>query len=33
LNDVGIEPLQELSIEEFSSLAGLLLVPQVIEQN
>lgn len=33
LNDVGIEPLQELSIEEFSSLSGLLLVPQVIEQN
>lgn len=33
LNDVGIDPLQKLSMEEFSAMSGLILVPQVIEQN
>lgn len=33
LNDVGIEPLQELTMEEFSAMSGLILVPQCIEQN
>lgn len=33
LNDIGIEPLQKLSIEEFSAMSGLILVPQIIEQN
>ena len=33
LNDVGIEPLQSLTMEEFASLSGLILIPQVIENN
>ena len=33
LNDVGIEPLQELTMEEFSAMSGLILLPQTIEQN
>lgn len=33
LNDVGIEPLKVLTIEEFASLSGLLLIPQAIAQN
>lgn len=33
LNDIGIDPLQKLSIEEFAAMSGLILVPQVIEQN
>lgn len=33
LNDVGIEPLQELTMEEFSAMSGLILIPQCIEQN
>lgn len=33
INDNGIESLQELSIEEFSSLSGLNIIPQSIEQN
>lgn len=33
LNDVGIDPLQKLSMEEFAAMSGLILVPQVIEQN
>ena len=32
-NDVGIDPLQELTMEEFSAMSGLILVPQTIEQN
>jgi len=31
INDVGIEPLQTLTIEEFAAMSGLILVPQVIE--
>ncbi len=33
LNDVGIDPLQLLTIEEFSAMSGVMLIPQVIEQN
>ena len=33
LNDVGIEPLQILTIEEFSAMSGVMLIPKVIEQN
>lgn len=33
LNDVGIQPLQKLTMDEFSAMSGLILVPQVIEQN
>ena len=33
VNDVGIEPLQTLTIEEFAAMSGLILVPQVVEQN
>lgn len=33
LNDVGIEPLQTLTIEEFSAMSGLILIPQTIGQN
>lgn len=33
LHDVGIEPLQTLTIEEFASLPGLILIPQTIAQN
>lgn len=33
LNDVGIEPLQTLTIEEFAAMSGLILVPQVIQNN
>jgi len=33
LHDVGIEPLQTLTIEEFASLSGLILIPQTIAQN
>lgn len=32
-NDVGMEPLQSLTMEEFAAMSGLILVPQVIEQN
>lgn len=33
LNDVGIDPLQILTIEEFAAMSGVMLIPQVIEQN
>lgn len=33
VNDDGIESLQTLSIEEFSALSGLNIIPQSIEQN
>lgn len=33
LNDVGIEPLNVLTIEEFSAMSGLLLIPKHIENN
>lgn len=33
LNDVGIEPLNVLTIEEFSAMSGLILVPKHIENN
>lgn len=32
-NDVGIDPIQSLTIEEFSALSGIIVIPQVIEQN
>lgn len=33
LNDIGIEPLQKYTMEEFSAMQGLILIPQTIEQN
>jgi len=30
-NDVGIDPIQSLTIEEFSALSGIIVIPQVIE--
>lgn len=33
LNDTGIKSLQDLSIDEFNSMSGQSIVPQVIEQN
>ena len=33
LNDVGIDPLQTYSMDEFSAMSGMILVPQIIEQN
>lgn len=33
LNDIGIDPIQELSIEEFSAMSGIILIPKTIEQN
>ena len=33
INDVGIDPLQTLTIEEFSAMSGLILVPKYIENN
>lgn len=33
INDTGFESLQDLSIDEFSSLSGQTLIPKVIEQN
>lgn len=33
INDDGIKSIQDLSIEEFSSLSGLTVIPTVIEQN
>lgn len=33
LNDVGIEPLQELTMEEFAAMSGMILIPECIEQN
>ena len=32
-NDVGIDPIQSLTIEEFSAMSGIIVIPQVIEQN
>ena len=32
-NDVGIDPLQELTMEEFSSLSGIQIIPDIIEYN
>lgn len=32
-NDIGKKSLQDLTIEEFSSLSGLQIIPSVIEQN
>lgn len=33
LNDTGLKPLQEMSIDEFNALSGQSIVPQIIEQN
>lgn len=33
INDDGIKSIQDLSIEEFSSLSGLTIIPSIIEQN
>ena len=33
LHDIGIDPLQKLSMEEFAAMSGLILIPQTIEQN
>ena len=32
-NDVGIEPIQSLTMEEFSAMSGIIVIPKVIEQN
>ena len=32
-SDVGIEPLQSLTIEEFAAMSGLIIIPKVIETN
>lgn len=32
-NDVGTVPLQELSMEEFAAMSGMVVIPTVIEQN
>lgn len=32
-NDVGIDPIQSLTIEEFSAMSGIIVIPKVIEQN
>ena len=32
-NDVGTIPLQELSMEEFAAMSGMVVIPTVIEQN
>lgn len=32
-NDVGATPLAELTMEEFSSMSGLIIIPKTIEQN
>jgi len=32
-NDIGLEPLQSLTIEEFYALSGVIVVPKVIEHN
>ena len=33
LNDVGLEPLQSLTMEEFAAMSGVIIIPQVIEKN
>ena len=33
LNDVGIEPLQILTMEEFAAISGIIVIPKVIEKN
>ena len=33
LNDVGVDPIQSLTIEEFSAMSGIIVIPQIIEQN
>lgn len=32
-NDVGTTPLQELTMEEFAAMSGLIIMPKIIEQN
>lgn len=32
-NDVGNIPLQELTMEEFAAMSGMIIIPKVIEQN
>ena len=32
-NDVGVDPIQSLTIKEFSAMTGIITIPQVIEQN
>ena len=33
LHDVGIDPLQKITMEEFAAMSGLILIPKTIEQN
>lgn len=33
LNDVGIDPLQSLTMEEFAAMSGLIINPQIIQNN
>lgn len=32
-NDIGVDPLQQYTMEEFAAMSGIILIPQVIEQN
>lgn len=32
-NDVGATPLQELTMQEFAAMSGMVIIPKVIEQN
>lgn len=32
-NDVGVEPIQSLTMEEFSAMSGIIVIPKTIEQN
>lgn len=32
-NDVGTTPLQELTMQEFAAMSGMVIIPKVIEQN
>ena len=33
LHDIGIDPIQTLSMEEFSAMSGIMLIPKTLEQN
>jgi hypothetical protein len=32
-NDVGATPLQELTMQEFAAMSGMVIIPKIIEQN
>ena len=33
LHDVGIQPIQQMSMEEFAAMSGIILIPKALEQN